>query len=495
MRTFAASPLVSLAAAALAACGVASSARAQRPPVAIVGVAVLDVEAGRLLPDRTILLEGPRIVAVGPRGRLAVPHGARRIDGTGLTAMPGLWDMHFHVDDAGAWMLPLAVREGVTGIRDMGGTPRLVARWRDRPASFPTPHVVMAGPIVTGIVPDSDPRVVQVADSAAAVAAVARLAASGVDFIKVHDWLTPDAYAAVLAEATHRGLPVAGHLPIAVSAVAAARAGQRSIEHLGNARGGMLIDCQADPATWRAERAAFRNDPFNPASLLGGMPADMLRRLAVGCSADRLAALADTLARHHVHVTPLMLSTFRLPLGGMPESVRRDALLADLPDAVATTARQQRDLDARVTARRATDAPVRAALLAAYRRMVRVFADHGVPILAGTDALSWPVLLPGSSLHQELQELVAAGLSPAEAIRAATLTPARYFGAADTMGTVAAGRVADLLLVRGDPLRDIRRTQDIAFVIRGGEVLDRAARDRLAAMARAATPSDTTSVP
>jgi hypothetical protein len=206
---------------------------------------VIDVAGGRSQEDMTLVVSDSLITSLEPAMHTAVPRGARVIDGRGKYIIPGLWDMHVHVDDAGDWFFPLAVANGVTGLRDIGSSIRQLERWRERRQKGREimPYVLAAGPIVTGIVDDPDPRLVRVATRADAERSVGSLVRQGVDFIKVHDWLSRDAYAGILAPASTRGIPVAGHLPVAMDAAEFSTAGQRSIEQLGNAWGGFLIDC------------------------------------------------------------------------------------------------------------------------------------------------------------------------------------------------------------------------------------------------------------
>jgi hypothetical protein len=200
-----------------------------------------------------------------------------------------------------------------------------------------------------------------------------------------------------------------------------------------------------------------------------------------------MARLAADLGRTRVWVAPLMLSTFRLGLLGPPQGVVDDSTLHWLPVPLDSTAAAVR------SGQRAPDGPRQAlmhALYARYQAMVQALSRAGVPLLAGTDVLTYPMLLPGTSLHQELEELVAAGLSPAAALRSATLEPARYLEASDSLGTIAPGRVADLVLLRHNPLTDIRHTRSIEGVMLRGVWLDCATLDSLALLARHAPASD-----
>ena len=195
----------------------------------------MDVATGELVEGSNIVLDGSRIAAVG--ADIAFPPGAEIVDANGLYAIPGLWDTHTHSvwsPEALETFLPLYVAQGVTGIRDMGGTLQSLAAARDslRAGRVAWPRIVAAGLIVDGDEPVDASISVGVGDTASARRAVDSLARAGADFIKVYTLLERDVYFAVVEAARAAGLPVAGHVPASVTPEEAARAGQRSIEHL-----------------------------------------------------------------------------------------------------------------------------------------------------------------------------------------------------------------------------------------------------------------------
>jgi imidazolonepropionase-like amidohydrolase len=434
--------------------------------VAITGVTVIDVARGRRLPTQTVVLRGARLSAVGPAARVRVPAGARVVDGRGKFLIPGLWDMHVHFMNTGVSALPLLVANGVTGVREMGGHLDSTRAWRRRmdAGELVGPRVRTAGPVLESPryiarVRERDQRAggglaalllpyrVAPTDSAGAERAVDSLAQLGVDFIKFRNTDTRGAYYGMLAAAKRRGLAVTGHPPPpnVASLAEASDAGQRSVEHL------MLPPLDDRPA---AERAALyarfaRNGTWYTPTLSVSVLAQGLADSAVRAALDDTLALTGSPRRY---AAPSLVRWWRTQL---------DERAADT-----TTARRNAVL------RRAY-----ASGLADVRGMRRA----GVPLLAGTDAGAVGVY-PGFSLLEELALLVRdAGLTPREALWAATGGPARYFGLEREAGTVAVGMLADLVLLDADPLADIRNTSRIRAVVAAGRLFDRPALDALLA--------------
>jgi hypothetical protein len=341
-----------------------------------------------------------------------------------------------------ATFFPLFVANGVTGIRDMGAplVQMLVGRADVRAGRVVGPRVVAAGPILDGPEPVDPSISMAIGDSTAARLAVDSLARAGVDFIKVYTLLPRDAFFAVMDDARQRGLPVAGHVPAEVTPVEAADAGMKSVEHLRSELGGLC-----DPT--------------------------------VAGACDSVFAAFRT---HGTWNTPT-LAVRRAGALGYDERVVDTTLLRYMPAIVRGFWERARD------AARTRSLEERARLLnrtARERALASALHAAGLPLLAGTDAGD-RFAFPGFTLHDELALLVDAGLSPMEALQAATLNPATYLDAADSLGAVAPGKLADLVLLDANPLDDIRNTRRIAAVVLNGVLFDRAALDRLRAQAAA----------
>lgn len=426
-----------------------------RRPLAITRVTVVDVERGRGLHDQTVVVRAGRIAAVGDRSRVRIPVGARVVDGRGRFLIPGLWDMHVHNTGPGSGsMLPVYVAYGITAVRDMGADIEVLRRHRDRIARGDEigPRILMAGPILDGPIGIAMPPAhrrfrVEVTDPARARFLVDSIARLGADFIKVHERLAPAVHAAIAAQAMRRGLRIAGHVPTALGALGAIEAGQQTIEHLVN----VPFVCTV------AERDELR-------------PRNGLEALFGRCSDDDPVALMRRFVERGTWHTPTLVVQQRVALG--PNATSGDPGMRHVPGAVRAILREVGPLD--LPAPRG-DARARFARLLAKRvEQVGQMYRAGVPLLVGTDA---PGVAPGWSVHEEMRLFTRAGIPAADALRAATLSPARVFDATDSLGTIAAGKIADMVLLDADPLDDIRNTLRIRAVIANGRLLERATLD------------------
>jgi imidazolonepropionase-like amidohydrolase len=428
--------------------------------LAITHVAVVDVERGTSRREVTVVVNGQRITAVGPAASTRVPTGARVIDGRGKWLIPGLWDMHVHTAvPTGRPLLSLYVANGVTGVRDMGGDFDLIDGWRREIAAgtLVGPRIVAAGPYLEGH--GSPIAHIEVHTPDDARRAVDSLSVLGVDFVKVHSALPRETFFAAAREARMKHLALAGHLSRNVSVEEASDSDQRSLEHLL----GFINECTP------AESVAFA-------------AADPLRRIVFnGCTSRDQRAVYQHLARNGTWVTPTLTPAWEFAV--LPRhDVPGDTLARFLSDSL------QRYMVAIFDPPPAL--PPEATLLgqrmfAKRHQLVLNLYQAGVPLLAGTDApmRNSP---PGFGLHEEMLELVRSGLTPAAALRSATYEPARYFGALDSLGTIAPGKLADLVLLDGDPLARIENAHRIAAVLTRGRVYDRSALDRMLADATAA---------
>jgi imidazolonepropionase-like amidohydrolase len=427
---------------------------------AITHVTVIDGTGRPPQPDRTIVVEGSRITAVGAATSTIVPHGIRVVDGRGKYVIPGLWDMHVHTDfPAGRELLALYIANGVTGVRDMAGRWETLTVWRREIArgALVGPRIVASGPYLEGgDVPIPHLTVRRAEEAAPAVDSLIRL---GVDFVKVHGQMTPESYYAVARAARARGIPLAGHVPYSVGAGNASDSGVKSLEHL------LTIPNQCTPAESTALVLRFP-----------------LQRVFGACAREPLAPLFARFVRNGTWIVPTLVAQYEI--AALPKhAVPGDAYARYLPDTVKRYVAQIFELP--------KDVPANADVVGLRlfgKRVALVGEMHraGVQVMTGTDAplRNSP---PGFGLHEELALFVRGGLSPMDAIRAATSAPARYLGLQDSLGTVEQGKVADLVVLDADPLRDIANTRRIIAVSAGGRLFDRAQRDRLLdeALARA----------
>jgi len=459
------------AAAVLAGFGVEASASAPAPPVVLQHVSVVDVRDGRLVADQTVIVERGRITSVGPAEAVAPPAGAAVVKANGKYVIPGLWDMHVHA----AWrgidgvFAPLFVANGVVGVREMFGDMETIRGWKARSeAGESWPRMVGPGHILDGPKPFW-PNSTVAATAEEGRQAVRKLHDSGADFIKVYTKLPREAYAAALEEAKRLGTYAAGHVPDSVSVSEASDLGQRSIEHLT----GVALECSSEAEALRAERAAAA-DP-TPGKLLASYLRQNERILATQ-DPGRCSALIARLAKNGTWQTPT-LTVLRSMSSLDDDRFTADPRVRYMPPGVTKSWNWREDF--RLRSRKPEDWASARKLYRRSLEIVGAMQRAGVPILAGTDTLN-PFCFPGFSLHDELSLLVEAGLSPADALRAATLNPASFLGATD-WGAVEAGRRADLVLLDANPLEKIGNTRTIRAVVLDGRLLDRAALDHMLA--------------
>ena len=431
-------------------------------------VTVIDTTGAAPKPDMTVLIRGDRIAAVGRSGQVAVPAGAQVVDASGNFLIPGLWDMHVHTLRQGRpeMFFPLFVANGVTGVRDMGGD--LLAqmpglRRRAGEGASPGPRLIAPGPVLDGP-KQASPASIAVANGADARAAVRRLKQSHADFIKVYSLLPRDAYMAVASECQKQGLAFAGHVPYSVSAAEASDAGQKSIEHLS----GVLLACSSAEEVLRRELSEAVLGPDSVASLPGVISAQT-RRVLDGFSEEKASALFARFVRNGTWHCPtlVVLQAF-----------------AFMDDDVFTSDPRLRYIPRSMRQRWNPHGPAHAGTSAAedFSRRKEIFRKEleitgrmhraGVAFLAGNDAPT-PYVFPGFSLHDELALLVRAGLTPLQALQSATRDATRYLGMQDSFGTVEKGKVADLVLLEGNPLVDIANTRKIAAVILAGRLIEK----------------------
>lgn len=403
--------------------------------MAITHVAVIDVRSGQIEKDNTVLLSGGRIAYVGPSGSAPSLRGAQRVDGHGKFLIPGLWDMHIHgflyvfSDFAG----PLMIANGVTGARDMGYYVDTTLRWKNDIAAGKEigPRLII-GVRVDGAASEARfvSHVKTAEDGVRAVDTLARKKdrTPRADFIAIEKGIPRDAYFAIAREAKRLGVSLAGVVPTSVSIVEASDSGQRTIE---------------------------RED-------------DLVR----GCTpyvAAKCRTLYATLAKNGTWVTPTLVSY--QPFAHAFDSASTHPELAKyVPGLVkggwARTARTMTKSDSIIVRR-----------YFSFDR-TRDLRDAGVKLLAGTD-MPQTFTYPGFSLHDELGLLVQSGLTPLEALQAATINPAEAIGMQGSLGTIERGRVADLVLLDANPLENIANTRRISAVIANGRLFDRAALNQL----------------
>jgi imidazolonepropionase-like amidohydrolase len=465
--------------------GAASSASATT--TLIDGVTIVDPRNGSLRPKMAILIDGDHILRVGAAGSFRGVKVDQRIAGGSRYVVPGFLDMHAHPLDPSdpRASLPTMVSYGVTGYRQMGGSPQLLADRRTGrlptglvPELLAMPGMVMASPALS-----TSPQ--------AAIDEVRKQKAEGADFIKIVE-LAPSSFFATLAEAKLLGMPAVGHLPPTIDVRDAVRDGMVAIEHLGP-NAAILEACSTDEA---AVRDGYRAIATEGRKIAFDLPAAQLKRLTANpmllsgpkgyaiyahlldtYDEGKCRALAHLLAGSDSWQVPTLIREKSMEFGNDP-MFRGDPRLALVPAADRAMWRQVgEDFDSKLSA---TDRATLARLFDRQLKLVKMFDEAGVKMLAGSD-MGGIWLIGGVSLHQEFDLLGLAGLSPLRVLQMTTINGARFLHREASMGAVEAGKRADLVLLGANPLASIANLHRIEAVVLRGIYLPKA---KLEAMRR-----------
>jgi imidazolonepropionase-like amidohydrolase len=420
--------------------------------VALVGATLIDGSGGPAVPNAVLVVRGGRVESVGIRADFQLPKRTREVDVAGHWIIPGLIDAHAHLAPAASWALPRFLAWGVTTVRDAHGGIASVStlKRRSNQEAPEGPRVYPAGAMIDGL-PATYANAIGVNNESEARKGVDRLVSAGADFIKVYTRIDPQLLRAIVDESRAFNLRVSGHLGM-TDALAAAKAGIAAIEHLSG------VPEAASPKPSSLFTAHYRG--FFP-----GWTA--FERSWAGLDSAALTRVANRLAEAKVTLIPTLVLHETLSRLDTP-GLSRDPALQDVPEA------QQRDWDVPGLIARAgwteTDFEAFRKSRANQDLFIRQFAAAGGRLATGTDAAS-QMLIPGYSEHQEMELLVRAGLTPREALRAATRNAAVLIGV-DSLGLLAPGKAADLLIISKDPLVDIRNTRAITSVMARGYLLD-----------------------
>ena len=432
--------------------------------IAVVGGTLIDGTGAPAVPDSLILIDNGIITYSGKRGSHAASlAGARVIDAQGKFVIPGLIDMHVHYEQ---WMGKLFLANGVTTIKDTGNDPDWITKERDRINASPhiaAPRIIACGPVVDGT--DSiwemySSHIAKADDEAGARKIASALVEKGVDCLKAYINLPRPAMLALIAEAHRHGLPVTGHLGH-VDARQAALYGIDEIEHAsGIAEASLTEDAEERAAAIQDKHHSptGENWPVQPWEFV---------------SPERLRSLIQLLVDRNVTIDPTLgvydnIAHFNdqkrkenpnLKYIHFSEELRHLWIAENYFEIFGTKPWGPKEFN---RALEQQDARM---------EFVRAFAKAGGVVVAGSDTPN-PFVVPGFSLHRELELLVEAGLTPLEALQTATLNAAKTLRKETSLGTISAGRIADLVILNGDPLKDITETKNIYLVIKNGVVHD-----------------------
>lgn len=419
-------------------------ARQPKGPLAIVNANLFDAEAGKSLPGSTVVIEGKRIKAVGRDGAVAIPSGAERIDARGKTLMPGLWDMHVHLTDSEG-VQHLAA--GVTSVRDLANdTDALMAiKRRIETGEEIGPRISLTG-IIDGPGPFAGPTRVLVDTDDEARAAVDNYAKLGYQGVKIYSSVKPELVPAIIERAHGKNLRVSGHVPAFMTARQFIEAGADELQHVNFVFLNFFFDQVKDtrtPARFTAVAEGAATLDFNSPAV----------RSFVQLMKDKHTVLDPTVTIFYGMFTnkPGSVGPAYAPIASrLPPQIRRSMLGGGLPIPAGSEQRYRDSADALL-------------------RMVKLMHDSGITLVAGTDDLA------GFTLHRELEMYVQAGIPAPEVLRIATLNAAKVLKREADLGTIAPGKLADMILIDGDPARRISDIRNTEWVVQDGKVYQVAA--------------------
>jgi imidazolonepropionase-like amidohydrolase len=414
--------------------------------IALEGATLIDGAGGAPKQDALIIIRNGHIETIARVNEIPVPKSAERVNLAGKTIIPGLIDAHAHVEQ---WAAGRYVAWGVTTVRDLHGGMDTVLALKNalNLGSIFGPRMFSAGAMIDGT-PPTYPNATGVITPDEARRAVDQHAVAGVDYLKVYTKITPSLLRPLLDEAEKLRLPVAAHLG-KTDALTAARAGVISIEHMA----GVVQAATGDP-TYANAHDNFLTGWTTEEKGWAGLDSSTIARTARALAQTKVA-IVPTLVVHDMLArldNPILLT--RPGMEDVPENAQS---VRSVPSLLRRTGWRTSDFDAFRRSRRRQD------------QFVREYKRAGGAIAAGSDAAN-QLLIPGYSLHEEMSLLVAAGLTPLEAITAATRRGAQLLKA-DSLGMLAPGKVADLVVLNGNPASNIAATRSIAMVMIRGRII------------------------
>ncbi len=443
-------------------------------------VNVVNTRDGSITPNRAIVIRDGKIHKITASASIRVTGTAQGVDGLGKYLVPGYLDMHTHAifeedKQPSAW--PLLIAHGITGIREMAGSAALIQRARQvnvesaagrllAPEILSIPGAIFAG---------------QAPAPAAATQFVQQQKADGADFIKV----VAGGRASILAildEAKAQGLGVAGHLVPSVSALESSNAGWKAIEHLGSGWG-FLLDCANDEINIRQALMTGQGarPPFPPTFTLtprlydSSLNAPFYQRIFDSYNEAKCQTLAQAFAKNGTWHVPTLIRLRTMSFSDEPQ-YREDPNLQYVDKtARALWEKLAKDYSANVSSSAASTVRQFYSL---QLKATELLKENGVKILSGSD-LGGIWVIPGVSLHQEFAELAAAGLTPLEVLQSTTLNGAEFLGKLASMGTIEAGKHADLVLLEANPISSVANLSKISAVVLKGKFLPKEALEKL----------------
>ncbi|WP_405414094.1 amidohydrolase family protein [Maribacter sp. Asnod1-A12] len=447
----------------------------------IENISIIDPEIG-LQENQTIVIQNGKIIQVSPSNDFRLSEVNTIIDGTGKYLIPGLWDTHIHfsyIKELAPNMFDLFLANGITSVRDTGGDIDFVRKWKEKSLSDPknSPRVMIAGPLLDGTPnvydgsdPGHPPLSVGLQSQEDLINEVNELDSLGVDFLKAYEMLTSEQFKTIARLGKEKGLKVTGHVPLSMDVISASNAGLNSMEHLRN----LELSCASNSDELLKQRRDLlllgRDD--KGAALRSSIHNKQRETAIKNYDKNKAKEVLSVLAKNDTWQIPtLALSTgfvkrhfnkaeWQESFNYIPKEIAKNWLESiDKINQMEITPFRQEYSDWLIA-------------------MTGNIHNTGIEIMAGTDT---PIffLTPGRSLHQELVMLVEAGLTPLEAIKTATVNPAKYFNLEKELGNIKKNHWADLIILDANPLEDINNTRSINAVIKQGNYFDKAALDEM----------------
>jgi len=451
------------------------------PSLALLHVTVIDGTGSPPKPDMTVIIVGYRIAEIAKSTAVSIPRSTRTIDATGSFLIPGLWDMHAHPDDPELWpvnppqkekekLLTLLIAGGVTGIRDMGGDLKLLQEWRARvgAGTMIGPHIYACGPLLDGPKP-MWPGSISISTAEQGRQAVRDLKQKRADFVKVYSLLPREAYFAIADESKKLKIPFAGHVPDSVTPEEASDAGQASEEHLLQ-----IVEACSDREALKKKMAELREAGATPVERRRAYIETMLATF----DGKKAEVLFAKFVKNNTWITPTVI-VWQNNASFEDDSAKYAERMKYLPRYI------REYWDPKNNAHLKGRSPERLAaeklLVKKYLEIIGAMQRAGVKLMTGSDFGANPLLFPGWGVHDEMALLVRAGLTPMEAIHAATRNPATFLGLDRSVGTIEKNKLADMVLLSASPLEDINNTRKIAAVFFQGRMFDRPELNRMLA--------------
>ncbi len=445
--------------------------------IAIQDVSVIDVIKGKAMPEKTVIVKDNKVADIVGR---APRNASLVVDGKGKFLIPGLWDMHIHIRGGvesipdNETFLKLYVANGVTYVREMGGDiPETVFAWRKEIEEGKRlgPRIFTSGPKLDGPKP-SWPGSIPVSNAEEGRQAVRKLHLMGADLVKVYfDYVEPAVLRAIADEAEKWKMPVAGHFARNLTIREQVEAGIRDGQHARF----YLLQGSCTDERYIAREFVKRRNSDKPMGF-----DEWTRKLLEEFNLAQERSLMSMLVDSKAWFTP----TLAVGAAGLTVGMRS---YSEDPRAKYIPAHIWKSWDPSTGLRKAPTDEVRSLRALVQRKgleFIPKLRDAGVPLLAGTDTgFANSYVFPGWSLHEEISLMREAGLTNFEALQTATIHPARYFKLEKTHGTIARDKAADLVLIDGNPLVDIRNTAKISGVMVNGKWFGKADLDRLLAEA------------